>query len=95
MKGKKTGGRTANTPNKATADFKAAATLKYPNFNPLISLLDIYHDKQIDIKIRMDALKEVSKKFVPDLKAIEHTIDTDPFTQITRTILTRSIENQP
>jgi hypothetical protein len=71
--GKREGaGRKPNIANRINRELKKEAADKYPNFNPLIELIDFYHTTE-DQKLRLEAIKEILKKYVPDLKAIDHS----------------------
>jgi len=71
--GKRIGaGRKPNAINRISKEFKQEALDKYPDFNPLVELIDFYHTTD-DQKHKLEALKEILKKYVPDLKAIDHS----------------------
>jgi len=63
-------GRKPLIQNKISRDLKAEAQAAYPNFNPLTELFKFYHETE-DEKLRLDCLKEINKKFVPDLKSVD------------------------
>lgn len=65
-------GRKKGLSNKIATDYKEAAIKKYPTFNPIVELLELYY-QVTDPKLKLDALKELAKKYVPDLKAVEVT----------------------
>jgi len=65
-------GRKPNAVNLITREFKDEAAKKYPNFNPLIELIDFYHTTE-DQKLKLQSLDIILNKYVPDLKAIEHS----------------------
>lgn len=71
MKGSKTGGRKAGTPNRKTNDVIELINNKYPNFNPILSLIEISQDQNIDLNIRTSCLKEIASYMFPKRKAIE------------------------
>lgn len=78
--GKREGsGRPANLLNKITRDMKQEALDKYPNFSPLTALIDFYHETE-DEKLKLDSLKEICKKYVPDMKAVDVVTDGQPLT---------------
>lgn len=69
--GKREGsGRKPLIQNKISRDMKAEAMAEYPNFNPIKELFSFYHNT-LDEKLRLDCLKEICKKFIPDLKAVD------------------------
>jgi len=74
-KGKKTGGRTRGTPNKAKMDLleRMRQRVRSSTFDPLIEMAAIGYDKKEDPDRRLRALSECSKYVHPRLKAIEHS----------------------
>lgn len=70
MKGKKTGGRLPGTPNKQSLHIMQLIAEKYPNYHPVLALVDIANSSQ-DIAIQLQANKEVAKYVCPQLKSIE------------------------
>lgn len=71
MKLTKTGGRKAGTPNKKTNDVIELINKQYPGFNPVLSMIKISQDENVDVNIRVSCLKEVSNYMFPKRKAIE------------------------
>jgi len=67
-------GRKPLIQNKLTRDLKQEGLDKYPNFNPIVALLDFFYETE-DPKLKLDRLKELAKKFVPDLKAVDVVTD--------------------
>ena len=76
-KGKKTGGRTKNTPNKERKQLVDLLAEQYPGYDPVISMAHIANDENNDIGLRLQANKEVAKYTHPQLKAIEHSGEVD------------------
>lgn len=73
--GKKTGGRTAGTPNKATKvreEIIAASGL-----SPLEYMLDVLRNPLSDAAQRMDAAKAAAPYVHPKLSAVEHSGEID------------------
>lgn len=77
MKGQKTGGREAGTPNKNTQAIAEMLAEKYPDYHPIIALAEIANDKKQDIAIRLHANKEIAKYICPQLKSIESNQGND------------------
>lgn len=71
MKGKKTGGREVGTPNKISTLIAELIAGKYPDYHPVMSLVEIANDKKQDINIRFHCHKEVAKYICPQLKSVE------------------------
>jgi hypothetical protein len=67
--GFKTGGRVAGTPNRKTAD--VAALLEGLGCSPLESMAKIADDENVDVAIRLSALKDLASYLYPKRKAIE------------------------
>lgn len=67
--GFKTGGRVAGTPNRKTAD--AAALLEGLGCSPLESMAKIADDENVDVAIRLSALKDLASYLYPKRKAVE------------------------
>jgi hypothetical protein len=47
--------------------------LRYPDYHPVIELVEIAMDKENDVSLRLNANKEVAQYVVPKLRAVEHT----------------------
>jgi len=89
MRGKKTGGRQAGTPNKATLlkrqALEAAAT---SDGSPLGFLVSVMHSPHLDARLRLDAAKAAAQylhtkpkdEAPPDPKLIEASKDSTPWT---------------
>ena len=71
-------GRKPGTPNKITTDLLQAIQNKYPGFNPVVAMVDIYHDESLEMPLRLQALKEATKYTHQQRKAIDVT--TEPTT---------------
>ena len=67
-KGRKTGGRTKGTPNKATDE--VVAIFKQKRFNPLRRAIDLYNATE-DESIKAQLLGKMLKYRYPELKAVE------------------------
>lgn len=70
-RGKKTGGRTAGTPNSEKKELKALLAEKHPDYHPVIAMADIANDTTVSIDTRLQAHKEVAKYIEPQLKSSE------------------------
>lgn len=71
MKGAKTGGRQAGTPNKKSTAIRDLIAHHYPDYHPVLSLAKIAQDERHEVTIRLQAHKEVAKYICPQLKSIE------------------------
>ena len=63
----------AGSPNKNKQALLKMLELRYPDYHPVIELVEIAMDKENDINTRLNANKEVAQYIVPKLKAIEVT----------------------
>lgn len=70
-KGERRGGREKGTPNKRTQELIDLINAKYPNFDPILSLIDISLDNNTPLDIKVNCLKEVAKYIHPQRKAVE------------------------
>jgi len=64
-------GQKPGTPNKKTNDIIELINIRYPNFNPILSMIKISQDQNIDINIRVSCLKEISNYMFPKRKSVE------------------------
>lgn len=69
MLGKKTGGRVKGSVNRRTAC--AVALLEGLGCSPLESMAKIADDENVDVAIRLSALKDLASYLYPKRKAIE------------------------
>ena len=70
------GGRQKGTPNKKTAELqdrvkKFMNSMGIKNFDPLVALAGISQDKATPLKLKVEALKELSQYFHPKRRAVE------------------------
>ena len=75
-KGRKTGGRTKGTANQDKQELIDMIQEKYPDYHPLLALAEIANDSDNDKNLQLQASKEVCKYIVPQLRSIDHSIDT-------------------
>jgi hypothetical protein len=68
---KKSGGRPLGVPNKERRELFDMMAEKYPDYNPVISMIEIARDYNNEIDLRFQAHKEVAKYVFPQLKAVE------------------------
>lgn len=71
--GRKTGGRSAGTPNKATA--AKAAAIEASGLTPLDYMLSVLRDETADEVRRLDAAKAAAPYVHPKLSNVEHKGD--------------------
>jgi hypothetical protein len=58
-------------PNKPKRRLLQLIQEKYPNFEPVLELVDIYHDTEQDYNVRISCLKEAIPYLEPKLKQVE------------------------
>ncbi len=71
MQGLKTGGRQIGTPNRVTSELRDIVAERFPNYNPILSLIEIAQDTSNEVSLRLQANKEVAKYLMPQLKSVE------------------------
>jgi hypothetical protein len=71
MQGIKTGGRQIGTPNRVTSELRDIVAERFPNYNPILSLIEIAQDTSNEVSLRLQANKEVAKYLMPQLKSVE------------------------
>ena len=70
--GIKTGGRQKGTPNKSSSSLQELIASNYPDFNPILQLIEISQQKSIDLNLKASILKEVATYMYPKRKPIEY-----------------------
>lgn len=73
--GAKTGGRIKGTPNKRTTDIQEM--LESLGCSPLESMAKIADDENVDVAIRLSALKDLASYLYPKRKAVELNASVD------------------
>ena len=80
-------GRPKGSTNKGTATLKELIADKYPDFNAVLSMIDIAVDKETSVHVKVTCLKEVAKYTNHQLKAIEVTGDLNTKTTLQTYVL--------
>ena len=95
--GQKTGGRQKGTPNKSRAALLEAINEKYPDYHPVLAMVEIAHDEGSTPEMRFQAHKEIAQYIEPKRKSTEITGEGgEPlFTSITLVGVTAKPELQP
>lgn len=78
-------GRKKGTPNKRTKNLIELIESKYPDFDPIISLIEISQDIETPLDIKVNCLKEIAKYIHPQRKAVE--IATNPDDEISTKVI--------
>lgn len=72
--GKREGaGRPKGAVAKDTASLIAAMQEKYPDYDPVMAMIEIANDPEVDNALRLTASKEVAQYVYPKRKAVEHS----------------------
>lgn len=66
-------GRKEGSRNRKSLELETLLQKKFPNYDPVISMVEIANDKKVDMSLRLAAHKEIAKYLRPQLKAIELT----------------------
>jgi len=69
--------REAGIPNKNKQALLKILQAKYPDYHPIVEMVDIAMDMDNDINLRASMHKEVAQYVTAKLKAIEHTGNID------------------
>jgi hypothetical protein len=67
------GGRTAGTSNKPKPTLLEMLAQRYPNFHPILAMLEMYHDPETPVELRARLLNDIASYTVPRIKPIEFT----------------------
>lgn len=70
--GHKTGGRQEGTPNRDRKDLMERLNDKFPGYDPVLAMAEIANSPMADIRLKLQANKEVAKYNHPQLKTIEY-----------------------
>jgi hypothetical protein len=71
MYGLKTGGRTKGTPNKPKKMLLEAIQSRWPDYHPVIAMVELAHDSQLPIELRFQCHKEIAYYIEPKRKAVD------------------------
>ena len=66
----KTGGRVKGTPNKKTIELQELIKEKYPNFNPILSMIELAENHFTATELQFQCLKEVAQYLLPKRKSL-------------------------
>jgi hypothetical protein len=69
----KYGGRKAGTPNKPKPTLLAMLAQRYPDFHPILAMLEMYHDPKTPVEVKARLLNDIAAYTLPRLKPIEFT----------------------
>ena len=69
--GAKTGGRQADTPNKRTQELLDQIQARWPEYHPVLAMVELAHDPQLPVEMRFQAHKEVAHYVEPKRKAVD------------------------
>jgi hypothetical protein len=69
----KYGGRKAGTPNKPKPTLLEMLRERYPDFHPILAMLEMYHDPKTPVEVKARLLNDIASYTLPRLKPIEFT----------------------
>ena len=69
--GYKTGGRQKGTPNKNRKALLAKLDDSFPNYDPLLALVEIAQDPETDLSMRVDCHKTLASYIYPKMRTLE------------------------
>jgi hypothetical protein len=72
------GGRTAGTSNKPKPTLLEMLAQRYPNFHPILAMLEMYHDPETPVELRARLLNDIASYTVPRIKPIADIPHTHP-----------------
>lgn len=70
-------GRKKGSKNKRTDELHRLVDEKYPGWNPVVALLDIAHDDEVDISLRAKCINEAASYLYPKLRSVDVTGEMD------------------
>jgi len=68
---------------------------KYPNYHPILAIVDIAHDEKADLQLQFDCHKVVAKYIEPELKSIEVKADFKQHQTVRVSLFSESPEEVP
>ena len=72
--GYKTGGRQKGTPNKNRTALLAKLDDSFPNYDPLLALVEIAQDPETDLSMRVDCHKTLASYIYPKMRTAEPVV---------------------
>jgi 16S rRNA C967 or C1407 C5-methylase (RsmB/RsmF family) len=67
------GGRTAGTPNKPKPTLLEMLAQRYPDFHPILAMLELANDPKTLVEVQARLLNDIASYTVPRIKPIEFT----------------------
>ena len=77
-KGFKTGGRTKGTPNRDKQALRERLSSLYPDYDPILAMVEMANDESLEPSMRLDCHKTVANYIHPKMRSIEHIIEDEP-----------------
>ena len=69
--GYKTGGRQKGTPNKNRTALLAKLDDSFPNYDPLLALVELAQDGSVDLSVRLDCHKTLANYLYPKMRSVD------------------------
>lgn len=70
-RGFKTGGRQSGTPNADKKELSEMIAARFPDYHPVMAMVEMANDMKNEVTLRFQANKEVAKYVCPQLKSID------------------------
>ena len=67
----KTGGRQKGTPNKSTQAIQDLINSKYPDYDPIMQMVEVANDKEQELSVRLKCAMEVAPYLHAKRKAVD------------------------
>ena len=77
-KGFKTGGRIKGTPNRDKQALRARLSSLYPDYDPILAMVEMANDEALEPSMRLDCHKTIANYIHPKMRSIEHIIEDEP-----------------
>ena len=77
-KGFKTGGRNKGTPNKDKQALRERLSALYPDYDPILAMVEMANDEALEPSMRLDCHKTIANYIHPKMRSIEHIIEDEP-----------------
>ena len=69
--GNKTGGRQRGTPNKPKKELLDTIQDRWPDYHPVLAMVELAHDPLLPIELRFQAHREIAHYIEPKRKAVD------------------------
>ena len=77
-KGFKTGGRAKGTPNRDKQVLRERLSSSYPEYDPILAMVEMANDESLEPSMRLDCHKTVANYIHPKMRSIEVLQSQEP-----------------